>query len=137
VPEGQIALAFSYDEVFYLQGKAWDIATLLQDGLDKVKEAAARAVKFFDLASVQPAQAVIEANQARLRGDQEPCAVCGRAVRNVFALQIHLSERGNVYPISIDTDEARHLPEGTMYFYPVGPDCAKKIPAGYLHKEQK
>lgn len=42
VPEGEIALAFNYDEVFYLQGGAWDIAELLQDGLDKIKEATKR-----------------------------------------------------------------------------------------------
>ena len=38
VPEGEIALAFNYDEVFYLQGKPWDVAQLLQDGLDKIRD---------------------------------------------------------------------------------------------------
>jgi hypothetical protein len=39
VPDGQIALAFNYDEVFYLQGTSWDVGQALQRGLDKLKEA--------------------------------------------------------------------------------------------------
>lgn len=137
VPEGQIALAFNYDEVFYLQGRAWDVGQLLQDGLDKIREALIRTVKLFDLSSIQPDQKVLEANQDRVRGDAEPCAVCGKAVRDVFKFQVHLSERGYVYPTSIDVAVAATMPEGTMYYSAVGPDCAKKIPAGYLHIRTK
>lgn len=136
VPEDQVALCFDYDEVFYLQGKPWDIGQLLQDGLDKLKEASVALIKLFDLASIQPAQSVIQANQSRVRGDQEPCAVCGKPVRDLVKFQVHLSNQGNVYPTSIDVDVANNLPEGTMYFFPVGPDCAKKIPSGYLHIEK-
>lgn len=37
VPEGQIALAFSYDEVFYLQGTPQQVRELLEVALDRVK----------------------------------------------------------------------------------------------------
>ena len=33
VPEGQIALAFNYDEVFYLQGKPHEVRELLDKGI--------------------------------------------------------------------------------------------------------
>lgn len=36
VPEGQIALAFSYDEVFYLQGKPHEVRQLLFGGIQQV-----------------------------------------------------------------------------------------------------
>ena len=36
IPEGHIALAFNYDEVFYLQGTADDLQTLLVDAMAKV-----------------------------------------------------------------------------------------------------
>lgn len=36
VPEGQIALAFNYDEVFYLQGKPWEVRQLLFEGVQQV-----------------------------------------------------------------------------------------------------
>ena len=34
VPEGQIALAFNYDEVFYLQGTGTEVYRLLQRATD-------------------------------------------------------------------------------------------------------
>lgn len=36
VPEGQIALAFNYDEVFYLQGKPHEVRQLLFEGIQQV-----------------------------------------------------------------------------------------------------
>lgn len=48
VPEGQIALAFNYDEVFYLQGTPWEITELLY-----------RAQRAVDDVISKPAQAVL------------------------------------------------------------------------------
>lgn len=39
VPEGQMALVFSYDEVFYIQGTAEQLRRLLQRALDKINKA--------------------------------------------------------------------------------------------------
>lgn len=39
VPKGQIALCFSYDEVFYIEGTASEVKELLQDAIDKITEA--------------------------------------------------------------------------------------------------
>lgn len=38
VPEGEIALAFNYDEVFYLQGKPWEVRKLLVEGVYQVNK---------------------------------------------------------------------------------------------------
>lgn len=38
VPEGEIALAFNYDEVFYLQGKPWEVRALLFAGIQEINE---------------------------------------------------------------------------------------------------
>lgn len=36
VPEGQIALCFNYDEVFYLQGRSWEVRKLLFEGIQQI-----------------------------------------------------------------------------------------------------
>jgi hypothetical protein len=36
VPEGDVVLAFSYDEVFYLQGTAAEVRELLEVALDRL-----------------------------------------------------------------------------------------------------
>lgn len=108
---------------------------VLRGSVESVIEMAGRAVVMFDLSSIQPSGDVISRNQSRVRGDQEPCVVCGKPVRDVEKYQVHMSNQGDLYPLSIDTDAANGLPEGTMYYFPVGPDCAKKVPDNYLHKE--
>lgn len=40
IPEGQMALVFSYDEVFYIQGTAEQLRKLLQRALDKINDEA-------------------------------------------------------------------------------------------------
>lgn len=39
IPEGQLGLILSYDEVFYVQGTAEELRKLLQGALDKVNKA--------------------------------------------------------------------------------------------------
>jgi len=39
VSEGNVAVAFNYDEVFYVVGTPEDVRSLLQAALDKLKEA--------------------------------------------------------------------------------------------------
>lgn len=111
-------------------------AVVLRGNVESILDAAVAALPLFDLSSIQPATEVVQANQSRVRGDQEPCVVCGKPVRNLEKYQVHMSEQGNLYPTSVDVDVARRLPQGTMYFFPVGPDCAKKVPVAYLHKEE-
>ena len=108
-------------------------AVMLRGSAEALLVAAAGSMRLVPLEPLQPASDVLHANQDRVRDPQEPCAVCGKGVKDVFKYQVHLSCQGNIYPVSIDVDTAQQLPEGTMYFSAVGPDCAKKIPAGYLH----
>jgi hypothetical protein len=39
IPEGQLGLIFNYDEVFYIQGPAEELIELMQEAIDKIKEA--------------------------------------------------------------------------------------------------
>lgn len=110
-------------------------ALFLCDGVNSLLVAAVASLPLFDLATIQPETEVLLANQSRVTGDNEPCAVCGKAVRDVFKYQVHMSNSGRLYPTSVTVEVAEKLPEGSMYFFPVGPDCAKKVPVGYLHKE--
>lgn len=89
------------------------------------------APAMFDISTVQPGSETIERNQAKV-GDGDPCVVCGKKVNPNTSKWVHLSERGNAYPAGITTKEAEHFPEGSMYLFPIGPECAKKIPKGYL-----
>lgn len=90
-------------------------------------------MELFDLSSVQPSAETIEKNQSRV-GHADPCVVCGKKVNSLTAKWVHVSCSGNLYPVEVSTEEANNLPEGTMFFFPIGPECAKKIPAGYLHQ---
>jgi hypothetical protein len=45
IPEGQLGLILGYDEVFYIQGTAEELRTLLQEALDKVNEASQENIK--------------------------------------------------------------------------------------------
>jgi hypothetical protein len=110
---------------------AEDFVTL-RGSTEQVIEIASRPA-MFDLAKIQPSEAVRDRNEARVSGDDEPCTVCRKPVNHATAKHVHMSERGNLYPNTIDTDTAASMPEGTMFFFPVGPECAKKIPKAYLY----
>ncbi|UDL16677.1 hypothetical protein SEA_ATUIN_284 [Arthrobacter phage Atuin] len=88
----------------------------------------------FNLESVQPDAETIAKNQSKV-GDADPCVVCGKKVNALKSKWVHLSCYGNLYPAEITTEDAANFPEGTMFFFPVGPECAKKIPAEYIQKE--
>lgn len=87
--------------------------------------------EMFDIEPIQPSQAVMERNEARV-GDGEPCVVCRKAVNTKTAKWVHMSEAWKIYPASVSVEDAADLPQGTMYTFPVGPECAKKIPKEYL-----
>jgi hypothetical protein len=92
-------------------------------------------MELFDLSSVQPSAETIEKNQSRV-GDSDPCVVCGRKVDALKAKWVHMSCFGNLYPSEVGTEEAEGMEEGTMFYFPVGPECAKKMPKEYLQKEE-
>jgi len=64
-------------------------------------------------------------------GDLQPCAVCGRTIRNeARAVWVHIVDGGGV--ILHRDDEAAYASDGgDLGLYPVGPECAKRIPKEY------
>ena len=71
-----------------------------------------------------------ERNASRAeQNDREPCMVCGRGVADPLRHQIHMTGGGHLLPI--DRDDLYEHPD-SMGCYPVGPECAKKLPAGYV-----
>lgn len=104
---------------------------VLRGGAEQFIEIASSPVGMFSPESIMPTQETLERNQSKV-GDGEPCAICGKRINPETSKWVHMSEWGNIYPASITTEEAEHFPEGTMYLFPVGPECAKKIPKTHL-----
>jgi len=67
--------------------------------------------------------------------DWNECICCGRALNPSAKLfWVHWSFSGNLYPVNISDEVAYAHPEGDQGWFPVGADCAKKIPAEYKSK---
>jgi hypothetical protein len=61
------------------------------------------------------------------------CFICGRAIDPADQeLWVHLSERGNLFPTSVNEQEAFEHVEGDQGWFPVGNECGKKIRDGYV-----
>lgn len=56
-----------------------------------------------------------------------PCFLCGRAVKGEKGKAIHLSVRGEIVPIDVELD-----PSEDQGWFDIGPECAKKLPKGYV-----
>lgn len=118
--------------------KAKDVYySIMEDG-NSVREALATVLKpdMFDVTSVRVSDQVWERNESLPSiGDDLRCIICNRPVnpegKNVF--WVHMSERWNAYPNGTEEDVILAT-EGDMGGHPVGPECAKKIPANYKEK---
>ena len=79
-----------------------------------------------------------EANRSRRNeknASYDECICCGRALNPSAKLfWVHWSFSGNLYPVNISDEAANEHPEGDQGWFPVGADCAKKIPAEYKSK---
>lgn len=62
--------------------------------------------------------------EKKATGD-EPCFLCGKATDG--SRFVHLVTSGHLVPIAEDV--ADNEDQG---WFPVGPECAKKLPAGYV-----
>lgn len=58
----------------------------------------------------------------------EPCFFCGNGVKDPLKHQVHFVTDGTLFPVDEDHDND---PESQGWFS-VGPDCAKKLPAGFV-----
>jgi hypothetical protein len=56
----------------------------------------------------------------------EPCFLCGRKVNNETSQNIHLLTDGTI----VDSDEC--FGDKDQGFFPVGPECSRKIPTNFL-----
>lgn len=82
-----------------------------------------------ELENFQPDFEQIERNRERGgKPNTEPCLVCGRDVKDVLKHQVHFATDGTLFPV--DEDNENH--PDTQGWFPVGPECAKKLPAGYV-----
>lgn len=74
--------------------------------------------------------ATYERNAERSSG--EPCARCGKEVKGLGAGQIHLTGDDTLAPVELADEDFPHDAVYDMGWFSVGPDCAKKLPAGYV-----
>lgn len=78
---------------------------------------------------IWPGTPEYRANEARVREPNQPCACCGRPVdvRRPGTRWVTVQDGGATI-----TDEPDESDRGFMGCFPVGPECAKRIPAGFL-----
>lgn len=93
----------------------------------------------FDLDFIWPEFERVEKNRLiRPKGwtaSWDECHVCGRPLNpERISFLVHMSTGNTLYPKSITDAEAEAYPEGDQGWFPVGPECAKKIPAAYKAK---
>lgn len=70
-----------------------------------------------------------ERNEKRTcKGGEEPCILCGRKTDS--ELFVHLSTSYRLISVGQEVDEA-----SDQGWFPVGPECAKKLPAEYVSRE--
>lgn len=70
-----------------------------------------------------------EVRSTRPTGDKQPCVVCNRPVRDPrAAVNVEMVEGGGTIarPGTADTSDP-----GYMGLFPVGPECARRIPAEF------
>lgn len=70
---------------------------------------------------------LLDKNLDKNHGDADTCALCGNRVKPETAREIHKNTNGQILPI-----EATVAENEDMGWYSVGPECAKKLPAGYV-----
>jgi hypothetical protein len=95
-----------------------------------------RAVSLDDLAGMliveapfRPGRADARARSYRKRPDAEPCWLCGRPLADTR------------YPLLVSTAYGNELIVGAAVIdspaysgdFPIGPDCARRVPAGAIH----
>jgi len=70
-------------------------------------------------------------NADRCKADFTPCALCGKGVSDAKArYEVHVVDGGGVLQA---VDSLIKLP-GDMGWYPVGSDCAKIVPPGFVRR---
>jgi hypothetical protein len=70
-------------------------------------------------------------NSSRVRGEDYPCIVCGKACRAKRTRYVYLHLGGTHVVTSAERDALNADPEtagGDMGSYPIGPDCIKQNP---------
>lgn len=65
-------------------------------------------------------------------GAFEPCVLCGKGVKNTDAPRARVTGGGNAFAAA-DEAASDDLGPGDMGWFPVGPDCAKKLRAAGVH----
>jgi len=129
------------DTLEVIAGDAWKAGavydSIMEDG-NSVRQALAAVLKpeMFDVFGVRVSDQVWERNESLPSlGDDLRCIICNRPVnpegKNVYWL--HMSDQWHAYPNGTD-ESMMLLTEGDMGGHPVGPECAKKVPANYKEK---
>lgn len=91
-------------------------------------------IEMFDFDSIRPSEAVQDRNLNRAtKGEGYRCMSCCLPIdeNSPKTVWVHMSGHGKLYPNTVSCEDAEKMPEGSMYMHPVGPECAKKIPANY------
>lgn len=67
-------------------------------------------------------------NERKADGNRQVCFCCGKNVKGngETSLWIHLDDSNRVIPVGMEIS-----PNEDMGSFPIGPDCAKKLPKGY------
>lgn len=70
-------------------------------------------------------KALVRLKHRRNNGPEEPCVRCGDTIR-LKKRMVHLIDGGGgiLHP---EDEHLYHSDAGDMYWYPIGPDCAKII----------
>lgn len=80
------------------------------------------------LARFQASDSTRDRNEQRIKDDSEPCVLCGRGTSG--AHWIHMSTDCDL--VAIDATLPENEDQG---WFTIGPECAKKIPAGFVSPE--
>jgi hypothetical protein len=74
-----------------------------------------------------PQSARYNDNVERYGEHDDTCICCGKRISNV-TFHVHMNTDWKIKPVE-DSSE-----QDSQGFFPVGPECAKKIQFGYLHQ---
>ena len=67
-------------------------------------------------------------NEKRVRGEDWPCIICGKPVRQK-TIAVHMLTSGDLVSSEQDFDNSQG-------FYYIGPDCAKLLPNSFTFKQK-
>ena len=71
-------------------------------------------------------------------GEFEPCAICGKAVKDRHAHMVNVADGGGIFVSEAEAEQLRVEGDaGLMNGFPIGPECWRKHKAAFLALEPK